>query len=170
MRLFHWQTNLGRSCSRQVHIRTGRVPCRPDPCPAHGKFSENSTLKSFETFAKKILNTYLCKQRQTAKPWRRHQKETFSALLVLSPVRSPVYSLHTEGQWRRALVFSLIFAWKKQRLSNQSRQQWFETPLQMSVKCSGRTVTKSRQVINVTLCYFWGSNRMSVSKKLFQIL
>ena len=42
-------------------------------------------------------------------PWWRHQMETFSALLALcagnSPV--PVNSLH-KGQWRRALMFSLI--------------------------------------------------------------
>ena len=45
-------------------------------------------------------------------PWWRHQMETFSALLALcagnSPV--PVNSLH-KGQWRGALMFSLICAW-----------------------------------------------------------
>ena len=44
--------------------------------------------------------------------WWRHQMETFSALLVLcagnSPV--PVNSPH-KGQWRGALMFSLICAW-----------------------------------------------------------
>ena len=44
--------------------------------------------------------------------WWRHQMETFSALLALcagnSPV--PVNSPH-KGQWRGALVFSLIFVW-----------------------------------------------------------
>ena len=44
-------------------------------------------------------------------PWWRHQMETFSALLALcagnSPV--PVNSPH-KGQWRRALMFSLIGA------------------------------------------------------------
>ena len=44
--------------------------------------------------------------------WWRHQMETFSALLALcagnSPV--PVNSPH-KGQWRGALVFSLICAW-----------------------------------------------------------
>ena len=46
-------------------------------------------------------------------PWWRHQMETFSALLALSagnlPV--PVNSPH-KGQWRRALMFSLICVWK----------------------------------------------------------
>ena len=45
-------------------------------------------------------------------PWWRHQMETFSAWLALcagnSPV--PVNSRH-EGQWRRALMFSLIYTW-----------------------------------------------------------
>ena len=45
------------------------------------------------------------------KSWWRHQMETFSALLALcagnSPV--PVNSPH-KGQWRRALMFSLICA------------------------------------------------------------
>ena len=44
--------------------------------------------------------------------WWRHQMETFSALLALcagnSPV--PVNSPH-KGQWRGALMFSLIYAW-----------------------------------------------------------
>ena len=48
----------------------------------------------------------------TAYPWWRHQMETFSALLALcvgnSPV--PVNSPH-KGQWRGALMFSLICAW-----------------------------------------------------------
>ena len=38
--------------------------------------------------------------------------ETFSALLALCAGNSPVNSPH-KGQWRGALVFSLIFAWKK---------------------------------------------------------
>ena len=40
--------------------------------------------------------------------------------------RSPVNSPH-KGQWRRALMFSLIHALKK-RLSKQSWGWWFETP------------------------------------------
>ena len=47
-------------------------------------------------------------------PWWRHQMETFSALLAIcaSPGihRSPVNSAH-KGQWRGALVFSLICVW-----------------------------------------------------------
>ena len=41
--------------------------------------------------------------------WWRHQMETFSALLALC-AGSPVNSPH-KGQWRGALMFSLICAW-----------------------------------------------------------
>ena len=54
-----------------------------------------------------LIHIYL-----TGPPWWRHQMETFSALLAIcagnSPV--PVNSPH-KGQWRGALMFSLISAW-----------------------------------------------------------
>ena len=43
-------------------------------------------------------------------PWWRHQMETFSALLAIWAGNSPVNSPH-KGQWRGALIFSLICAW-----------------------------------------------------------
>ena len=60
--------------------------------------------------------------------WWRHQMEIFSALLALcvGVHRSPVNSPH-KGQWRGALMFSLICALNK-RLSKQSWDWWFETP------------------------------------------
>ena len=52
--------------------------------------------------------------------WWRHQMETFSALLAIcagnSPV--PVNSPH-KGQWRGALMFSLICAWIKDWVNNR---------------------------------------------------
>ena len=59
--------------------------------------------------------------------WWRHQMETFSMLLAFMRGihRSPVNSPH-KGQWRRALMFSLICALNKQ-LSTQSWDWWFET-------------------------------------------
>ena len=52
--------------------------------------------------------------------WWRHQMETFSALLALcagnSPV--PVNSPH-KGQWRGALMFSLICAWIHDWVNNR---------------------------------------------------
>ena len=43
-------------------------------------------------------------------PWRRHQTETFPALLALCAGNSPVNSPH-KGHWRGALMFYLICAW-----------------------------------------------------------
>ena len=53
-------------------------------------------------------------------PWSRHQMKIYSALLALCAEihRSPVNSPYN-GQWRRALVFSLIRALNK-RLSKQA--------------------------------------------------
>ena len=53
---------------------------------------------------------------QLIQRWWRHQMETFFALLALyegnSPVTGESLSPHThKGQWRRALMFSLICAW-----------------------------------------------------------
>ena len=53
--------------------------------------------------------------------WWRHQMETFSALLAIyaenSP--SPVNSPHHKGQWRGALMFSLICTWINGRENNR---------------------------------------------------
>ena len=56
-----------------------------------------------------------------------HQLEKISALLafVRGIHRSPVNFPH-KGQWRRALMFSLICANKG--LGKHSRRRWFETP------------------------------------------
>ena len=60
--------------------------------------------------------------------WWRHQMETFSAFLALCVENSPVTGeFPHKGQWRGALLFSLICAWII-RLSKQSIRWWFETP------------------------------------------
>ena len=46
----------------------------------------------------------------TTTTWWRHHVETFSALLAMGIHRSPVNSPH-KGQWREALMFSVICAW-----------------------------------------------------------
>ena len=53
-------------------------------------------------------------------PWWRHQMETCSALLALCAGNSPVpmNSPH-KGQWRRALMFSLICAWINDWVNNR---------------------------------------------------
>ena len=60
--------------------------------------------------------------------WWRHQMETFSALLALCVGNSPVTGeFPHKGQWRGALMFSLICHLNK-RLSKQSYGWWFEMP------------------------------------------
>ena len=49
-------------------------------------------------------------------------------LFVRGIHRSPVVYPH-KGQWRGALMFSLICTRTNKRLSKQSRRWWFETPL-----------------------------------------
>ena len=63
-----------------------------------------------------IQCTYISTFRQI-RAWRRHQMETFSASLAICA---------DKGQWRGALMFSLICLNK--RLSKQSWGWWFETP------------------------------------------
>ena len=62
--------------------------------------------------------------------WWRHQIETFSRywLFVRGIHRSPVNSLH-KGQWREALMFSMISAWINRWVNNRQagdlRRYWF---------------------------------------------
>ena len=59
--------------------------------------------------------------------WWRHQMKTLSALLVLCAGNSPVTTeFPHKGQWRGALMFSLICALAK-RLRKHSWRWWFET-------------------------------------------
>ena len=64
----------------------------------------------------------LGKHRQS---WWPHQMEKFSALLALCAGihRSPVNSPHT-GQWRGALMFSLIYAWINGWVNNHEAGDW----------------------------------------------
>ena len=57
--------------------------------------------------------------------WWRHPIETFSALLAICAGNSPVNSPH-KGQWRGALMFSLICVWIY--WLKHSWGWWFETP------------------------------------------
>ena len=66
------------------------------------------------------LSILACHHIDYASTWWRHQMETFSALLALcagnSPV--PVNSPH-KGQWRGALMFSLMYAWINDWVNNR---------------------------------------------------
>ena len=67
------------------------------------------------------LNISICTtQCYTNAPWWRNQMQIFFALLafVRGIHRSPVNSPH-KGQWREALMFSLIFAWTNAWVNNR---------------------------------------------------
>ena len=56
---------------------------------------------------------HLTQQDQISLAWWRHQMETFSELLALCAGNSPVtgeFPTQSKGQWRGALMFSLICA------------------------------------------------------------
>ena len=66
--------------------------------------------------------------------WRRHQIETFSALLALCAGKGPLNSPSPhKGQWRGALLLFFYPRLDKQ-LSKQSRGWWFETTSR-SLRC-----------------------------------
>ena len=51
---------------------------------------------------------------KSSSPWWRHRMETFSALLAICAGNSP-----HKGQWRWALMFSLICAWINDWINNR---------------------------------------------------
>ena len=61
--------------------------------------------------------------------WWCHQMETFSALLAICAgiYQSPVNFPH-KGQWRGALIFSLICSWIQCGWGKQWWGWWFDTP------------------------------------------
>ena len=66
-----------------------------------------------------VQTFFLFKHTNVSTPWWSHQMETFSALLAFVRVihRWPVNSSH-KGQWRGALMFSLICAWTETGANN----------------------------------------------------
>ena len=65
---------------------------------------------------------YVCIQIQSilSKTWWSHEMETFSALLALCVGNSPVTGeFPHKGQWRGALMFSLICAWLNDWVHNR---------------------------------------------------
>ena len=79
------------------------------------------------SLAKLLVRTALSTSSDISKSWWRHQMETFSALLafVQGIHRSPVNSPH-KGQWRGALMFSLIctriYGWVNNREAGDLRR------------------------------------------------
>ena len=81
--------------------------------------------------------------------WWRHQMETFSALLALCAENLPVTDYI--GQWRGALVYSLIRAWINRWVNNHEAGDL-------------RRHRAYYEVIVMKLCYFKGPLRVSKVK------
>ena len=68
---------------------------------------------------------YFSSLRQQYLTWWRHQMETFSALLALCAGNSPVTGeFPSQGQWRGALMFSLICTWIYGWVNNLKAVDW----------------------------------------------
>ena len=87
-------------------------------------------------------------------PWWRHQMEIFSALLALCAGHSPVNSLH-KGQWRGALVFSLICAWINGWVNNRETGDLgrHQTHCDVTVMTLYMFKTSSRMHAALDLCF-----------------
>ena len=66
-----------------------------------------------------------CHVSQGPVTWWRHQMETFSALLAICAGNSPVSGeFPHKGQWRGALIFSLICVWINGWVNNREAGDW----------------------------------------------
>ena len=77
-------------------------------------YEATSVTCLFRVHSHAIQNEILCCKYMT---WRRHQMETFFVLLAYSTGNSAMNSPH-KGQWRGALMFSLICAWTNNWVNN----------------------------------------------------
>ena len=95
--IFKWVQPLTNRCHlHEVHIRSDHCFL----CPRRRPGKRNKFKLDEKHTGKKTC------------PWWYHQMETFSALLVLCEGNPPVtMDYHHKGQWRGALMFSLICAW-----------------------------------------------------------
>ena len=78
--------------------------------------------------------------------WWRHEMEAFSALLAICAANSPVNSPH-KGQWRGALMFSLIYARINNWVNNREggdlrchRAHFYVTEMDVSIAVACCTV------------------------------
>ena len=78
--------------------------------------------------------------------WWRHQMQTFSALLALCGGNSPIIGeFPRKGQWRGALIFSLICAW-----TNGWANHWDASDLRRHRAHYSITVMKVAKITKVT--------------------
>ena len=98
--------------SKGLHSDEFIFQCRQQMASSHSGFT---TAIHFLT--NKILHQRLKMTGAWHYAWWRHQIELFFALLALCAGNSPVNSPH-KGQWRGALMFSLICAWINHGVNN----------------------------------------------------
>ena len=110
--MIHWKCRINGSFvfTTKNHRSLSLSRCQGMIANANILFSsqQSSTHKIMIQNSKRVLSRW------------RHQMETFSALLALSAGKSPVpvNSPH-KGQWRGALMFSLIYAWINDWVNNR---------------------------------------------------
>ena len=94
--------------------------------------------------------------------WWRHRMETFSALLAIcagnSPV--PVNSPH-KGQWRGALVFSLICVWIHDRVNNREAGDLRRYRAHHDVTVMAGHISNPTNSATVARLGLWGNLRQS---------
>ena len=98
--------------------------------------------------------------------WRRHQMETFSALLALCArgIHRPLVNSPHKVQWRWALVFSLICAWINGWVNNRE-------PGDLSRHCAHYDVIVMRSLLWLQ-CWHDGNSAFNVvcpQKRVFQM-
>ena len=103
--------------------------------------------------------------------WWRHQMETFSALLALCAGNSPVplNSPH-KGQWRRALMFSLICAWINDWVSNREagdlRRHCGHYDVNVIFQVCFITLHEMRELFTSTQSYTFDVNKGGIGKSV----
>ena len=77
-------------------------------------------LTKYTPTASSLLHWHRGNHRIPQCPWWRYQMETFSVLLAICAGNSPVTPVNSphKGQWRRALMFSLICTWTNGWVNN----------------------------------------------------
>ena len=163
-----FQSSVTFQCSVFDLTPVRRVLVPESQCHEHKCLLSNLTfaerMQQLRTLQKWVIGDYLISFRYNV-AWWRHHMETFSVLLALSagnsPVtgESPVNSPH-KGQWRRALVFSLICAWINGWVNNREtvdlrwhRAHYGVIVMLQSVARNTEALKGHRVVWKIEICY-----------------
>ena len=95
--------------------------------------------------------------------WSRHQMETFSAWLAICAGNSPVNSAR-KGQWRGALMFSLICVWINGWVNNREAGDLRRYRAHYDVTVMGLPVTRKRFHVMTSTYDEWKTPAVSASR------